>query len=66
VLSHRLSPTERQRLRVLSSEFDGVPFTEKAELLRIAVDDMRAHRPKLRLISSPPPDSSDTPAPRAA
>jgi hypothetical protein len=42
MLSHRLTPQERDRLRVVCSQLDGVPFVEKAEVLRASVEQMKA------------------------
>jgi hypothetical protein len=63
MLSHRLTPQERQRLRIVCSQLDGVPFVEKAEHLRASVEEMRVQRKGLRSMPLPAPVHR---APRAA
>jgi hypothetical protein len=48
MLSHRLTPEERQRLRIVCSQLDGIPFVEKAKFLRASVEELGAHRRSLR------------------
>lgn len=57
VLSDRLTPEERQLLRLICTALDGVPFTEKAAILRASVEGMRAPYFELRtpyFVHSPP------------
>ena len=64
MLSHRLTPQERQRLRIVCSQLDGIPFVEKAERLRASVEETGAHhRKSQRSVPRPAPAYR---APRAA
>ncbi len=47
MLSHRLTPQERERLHRLFTELDGVPFTEKAATIKATIDKARATRVEL-------------------
>ena len=63
MLSHRLTPEERQRLRIVCSQLDGIPFVEKAEILRASVEELGAHPRSLRSVPRPAPGHR---TPRAA
>lgn len=42
MLSTRLTALERQRMRALAAQLDGVPYTVKGPLLRASLEQMRA------------------------
>jgi hypothetical protein len=54
VLSDRLTPEERQLLRLICTALDGMPFTEKAAILRASVEEMRARSSSLSPLSFGP------------